>query len=112
MQGQEHFYLVSLRHCPPPRNARSLTFVDILLVLQETFACLVVPKNEAGEMEIFSSTQALTETQHTAAQVTGVPRNRIVARAKRLGGGFGGKESRTSIVRNIFHSTAIYHTRC
>ncbi|GAA5959099.1 hypothetical protein JCM3765_006342 [Sporobolomyces pararoseus] len=76
MQGQEHFYL-------------------------ETFACLVVPKNEAGEMEIFSSTQALTETQHTAAQVTGMPRNRIVARAKRLGGGFGGKESRTAMLSSV-----------
>lgn len=75
MGGQEQFYL-------------------------ETFACLVVPKNEAGEMEIWSSTQALTETQHTAAQVTGMPRNRIVTRAKRLGGGFGGKESRTSMVRS------------
>ncbi|GAA6007894.1 hypothetical protein JCM11491_006528 [Sporobolomyces phaffii] len=74
--GQEHFYL-------------------------ETFACLVVPKNEAGEMEIFSSTQALTETQHTAAQVTGVPRNRIVTRSKRLGGGFGGKESRTAILSSV-----------
>ncbi|GAA5895132.1 uncharacterized protein JCM6883_002329 [Sporobolomyces salmoneus] len=76
MQGQEHFFL-------------------------ETFACLVVPKNEAGEIEIFASSQSLTETQHTAAQVTGVPRNRIVARSKRLGGGFGGKESRTSMLSSV-----------
>lgn len=69
-------------------------------------------------MEVFSSTQALTDCQRWVAQVgftpmtdnfaltrslkvTGVPRNRIVARGKRLGGGFGGKESRPSHVR--FH---------
>jgi len=62
----------------------------------ETMACLVVPKFEGGEMEVFSSTQALTDCQRWVAQVTGVPRNRIVARGKRLGGGFGGKESRPS----------------
>ncbi|KAG5646151.1 hypothetical protein DXG03_004204 [Asterophora parasitica] len=51
---------------------------------------------ESGEMEVFSSTQALTDCQHWVAQVTGVPRNRIVARGKRMGGGFGGKETRSS----------------
>ncbi|GJN88067.1 hypothetical protein Rhopal_001023-T1 [Rhodotorula paludigena] len=66
--GQEHFYL-------------------------ETQACLAIPKLESGELEIVSSTQALTETQHYVAQATGVPRNRIVAKTKRLGGGFGGKLS-------------------
>ncbi|KAK4700783.1 hypothetical protein P7C70_g5458, partial [Phenoliferia sp. Uapishka_3] len=76
MGGQEHFYL-------------------------ETMAALVVPKLEGGEMEVFSSTQALTDAQRWVAQVTGVPRNRIVARGKRLGGGFGGKETRSS------HLTAI-----
>ncbi|KAI9024730.1 putative xanthine dehydrogenase HxA [Hyaloraphidium curvatum] len=74
--GQEHFYL-------------------------ETNACLVVPKLEGGEMEVFSSTQALNDTQKWVAQVTGVPRNRIVARGKRLGGGFGGKESRTAMLAAV-----------
>lgn len=49
-------------------------------------------------MEVFSSTQALTDAQRWVAQVTGVPRNRIVTRSKRLGGGFGGKETRSSHV--------------
>ncbi|KAF5376099.1 hypothetical protein D9615_007759 [Tricholomella constricta] len=71
MGGQEHFYL-------------------------ETMACLVVPKFESGEMEVFSSTQALTDCQRWIAQVTAVPRNRIVCRGKRMGGGFGGKETRPS----------------
>jgi len=68
MGGQEHFYL-------------------------ETNACIVLPKLEDGEMEIFSSTQNLTETQEYVAQVTGVDSNKLVCRAKRLGGGFGGKET-------------------
>ncbi|KAL7272380.1 hypothetical protein RUND412_004817 [Rhizina undulata] len=70
MGGQEHFYL-------------------------ETNACVVVPKLEGGEVEVFSSTQNLTETQTYVAQVLGVPANRVVARVKRLGGGFGGKETRS-----------------
>ncbi|KAK4046018.1 hypothetical protein OIV83_006436 [Microbotryomycetes sp. JL201] len=73
MGGQEHFYL-------------------------ETMAALVVPKLEGGEVEVYSSTQALTDTQRWVSQVTGVPRNRVVAKSKRLGGGFGGKETRTAML--------------
>ncbi|PLN85211.1 xanthine dehydrogenase [Aspergillus taichungensis] len=70
MGGQEHFYL-------------------------ETQACVVIPKLEDGEMEVWSSTQNPTETQAYVAQVTGVANNKIVSRVKRLGGGFGGKETRS-----------------
>src|SRR6266478_2222583 len=35
------------------------------------------------------------ETQEFVSQVTGVPNNRINARVKRMGGAFGGKESRS-----------------
>jgi xanthine dehydrogenase/oxidase len=69
MGGQEHFYL-------------------------ETQGSLCVPDMEDGEMKIYSSSQNPNETQVTAAQATGVPASRIVARVKRMGGGFGGKESR------------------
>nr|GAT58891.1 xanthine dehydrogenase/oxidase [Mycena chlorophos] len=75
MGGQEHFYL-------------------------ETMAVLVVPK-EQGEMDVYASTQSLSDTQRWVAHVTGVPRNRIVAHAKRLGGGFGGKESRSAHISAI-----------
>ncbi|KAI8800353.1 molybdopterin binding aldehyde oxidase/xanthine dehydrogenase [Cladochytrium replicatum] len=68
--GQEHFYL-------------------------ETNASLVVPKGEDDEYEVFASTQNPTETQHLVSHVLGVPANRIVCRVKRLGGGFGGKETRS-----------------
>ncbi|KAI1821227.1 xanthine dehydrogenase [Xylaria intraflava] len=69
MGGQEHFYL-------------------------ETNACVAIPKPEDGEMEIWSSSQNPTESQMHAAKVLGVQANKVVARVKRLGGGFGGKESR------------------
>lgn len=72
----------------------------------ETQACIAVPKLESGEMEIISSTQALTETQHYVAQVTGVPRSRIVAKCKRMGGGFGGKESRTTMLAAVCATAA------
>ncbi|CAN6613268.1 xanthine dehydrogenase [Trichomonascus vanleenenianus] len=60
----------------------------------ETQGCICVPEPEDGEMKVYSSSQNPTETQLFAAQVTGVPASRIVARVKRLGGGFGGKETR------------------
>ncbi|KAF2017116.1 xanthine dehydrogenase [Aaosphaeria arxii CBS 175.79] len=70
MGGQEHFYL-------------------------ETQACVAIPKLEDGEMEVFSSTQNPTETQAYVSKVTGVAANKIVSRVKRMGGGFGGKETRS-----------------
>ncbi|XP_064622237.1 xanthine dehydrogenase/oxidase-like [Lineus longissimus] len=69
MGGQEHFYL-------------------------ETHACIALPKGEDGEMEIFCSAQGPTTLQASVANVLGVPASRITARVKRLGGGFGGKETR------------------
>ncbi|KAF2636577.1 hypothetical protein P280DRAFT_552758 [Massarina eburnea CBS 473.64] len=70
MGGQEHFYL-------------------------ETNSALVIPSGEDGCMEVWSSTQNTMETQEFVSAVTGVPSNRINARVKRMGGGFGGKESRS-----------------
>jgi xanthine dehydrogenase/oxidase len=55
----------------------------------------VIPKKEDGEFEVFASTQHPSETQHMVAHVLGIPSNRVVVRVKRLGGGFGGKESRS-----------------
>ncbi|KAH7357363.1 Molybdopterin-binding domain of aldehyde dehydrogenase-domain-containing protein [Pyrenochaeta sp. MPI-SDFR-AT-0127] len=68
--GQEHFYL-------------------------ETNAALSIPSGEDGAMEVWSSTQNTMETQEFVSAVLGVPSNRINARVKRMGGGFGGKESRS-----------------
>ncbi|KAJ7278970.1 xanthine dehydrogenase [Mycena rebaudengoi] len=52
---------------------------------------VIVPKLESGEMDVYSSTQSLADAQRWVSLATGVPRNRIVAHAKRLGGGFGGE---------------------
>ncbi|XP_064390120.1 xanthine dehydrogenase/oxidase-like isoform X2 [Halichondria panicea] len=69
--GQDHFYL-------------------------ETQGCRAVPKGENGEMEIVSSTQGVEATQKCAARALDVPYNRVVAKVKRIGGGFGGKETRST----------------
>ncbi|XP_031555377.1 xanthine dehydrogenase/oxidase-like [Actinia tenebrosa] len=62
----------------------------------ETQATLAVPKGEDGEMEIFSSCQSPSTGQFLVAKSLGVPASRILMRTKRLGGGFGGKETRFS----------------
>jgi xanthine dehydrogenase/oxidase len=70
MGGQEHFYL-------------------------ETNAALAVPHSEDGSMDIWSSTQNTMETQEFVSHVLSVASNRINARVRRMGGAFGGKESRS-----------------
>ncbi|CAL7940094.1 unnamed protein product [Xylocopa violacea] len=70
--GQEHFYL-------------------------ETLAALVVPKEE-DELEVFCSTQHPSEIQKHIAHILNVHAHKIAVKVKRLGGGFGGKESRSSIL--------------
>lgn len=70
--GQEHFYL-------------------------EGQAALAWP-GEDGEMRICSSTQHPTETQHMVAHVLGCPNNLVTVEVRRMGGGFGGKETQANIV--------------
>ena len=65
--GQEHFYL-------------------------EGQAALALP-GEAGDMVVHSSTQHPTEIQHKVADALGVPMHAVRVETRRMGGGFGGKES-------------------
>ncbi|MBC56318.1 MAG: xanthine dehydrogenase molybdopterin binding subunit [Confluentimicrobium sp.] len=65
--GQEHFYL-------------------------ESQAAMVVPL-EGGDMLVHSSTQHPTEIQHKVAEALAVPMNAVRVEVRRMGGGFGGKES-------------------
>jgi xanthine dehydrogenase large subunit len=65
--GQEHFYL-------------------------EGQASLAIP-GEAGEMTVHCSTQDPTEAQHIVARVLGLPDAFVTVETRRMGGGFGGKES-------------------
>ncbi|KAM3850718.1 xanthine dehydrogenase/oxidase [Diretmus argenteus] len=73
--GQEHFYL-------------------------ETHATLAVPR-EDGEMELFVSTQATAKTQALVSRALGVPASKVLVRVKRMGGGFGGKESRSTLLSTV-----------
>ena len=68
--GQEHFYL-------------------------EGQAALAIP-GEDGDLLIHTSTQHPTEVQHIVAKVLGLPDAAIVAECRRMGGGFGGKESQAT----------------
>ncbi|KAJ3642697.1 hypothetical protein Zmor_025458 [Zophobas morio] len=69
ISGQEHFYL-------------------------ETQSVVVVPKKEDQEMEIYSATQCPSQLAEAVAQLLGIQQNKIVVKAKRVGGGFGGKETK------------------
>ncbi|KAJ1825003.1 hypothetical protein LPJ60_000296 [Coemansia sp. RSA 2675] len=75
----------------------------------ETMCAVAVPKGEDGELEVIASTQNLTETQMTIAQVLGVPASRVICRVKRLGGGFGGKDLR-SVPISAFAALGAHHT--
>ncbi|GGJ39464.1 xanthine dehydrogenase molybdopterin binding subunit [Neoroseomonas lacus] len=68
--GQEHFYL-------------------------ESQIAIAVP-GEDGEFAVTSSTQHPTEVQHVVARILGCDYNRVPVSCRRMGGGFGGKESNAS----------------
>uniref|UniRef100_A0A8C2DYI3 xanthine dehydrogenase n=1 Tax=Cyprinus carpio TaxID=7962 RepID=A0A8C2DYI3_CYPCA len=76
----------------------------------ETNCTVAVPRGEDGEMELFVSTQAASKTQALVAKALGVPANRVVCRVKRMGGGFGGKESRSTILSTVV-AVAAYTTK-
>ena len=69
--GQEHFYL-------------------------EGQAALAVP-GEDEDMTVHCSSQHPSEIQHTVAKVLGVPNHSVTVEVRRMGGGFGGKESQGNL---------------
>lgn len=69
--GQEHFYL-------------------------ETQVASVMPTEDGG-MLVYSSTQNPTEVQKQVAEVLGVSMNKVTVDMRRMGGGFGGKESQAGM---------------
>lgn len=68
--GQEHFYL-------------------------ETQISSVMPTEDGG-MIVYCSTQNPTEVQKLVAEVLAVPMNKVVVDMRRMGGGFGGKETQAA----------------
>ncbi|ENO89312.1 xanthine dehydrogenase, molybdopterin binding subunit, partial [Thauera phenylacetica B4P] len=69
--GQEHFYLEGQVACAAPR--------------------------EDGCMQLWCSTQHPTEMQHVVAHMLGLAAHRVVVETRRMGGGFGGKESQSAL---------------
>lgn len=69
--GQDHFYL-------------------------EGQIALAIP-GERDEMTIFTSTQHPTEVQQMVAHALHVPANAVVVNVRRMGGGFGGKETQMNL---------------
>ncbi len=52
---------------------------------------------EDDEVVVHCSTQHPSEAQHMVAHVLGVPSNAVVVNVRRMGGGFGGKESQMNL---------------
>jgi xanthine dehydrogenase large subunit len=69
--GQDHFYL-------------------------ESQIALAIP-GEEEDMQVFSSTQHPSEVQHMVAQVLGVGSHAVTVEVRRMGGGFGGKETQSNL---------------
>jgi xanthine dehydrogenase large subunit len=69
--GQEHFYL-------------------------ESQAAMAVP-GEDGDVIIHASTQHPTEAQHVVSRILAMPSHAIIVEARRMGGGFGGKETQSTL---------------
>ena len=67
---------------------------DLLSEPKSIFNPLTINSGE-DEMKIIASTQNPTLTQLTVAGVLGLTANKVVVTVKRMGGGFGGKESRS-----------------
>ena len=65
--GQEHFYL-------------------------ESHIAMAIP-GEDDEVTVWSSTQHPTEIQHIVGHVLNIPSNAVTVNVRRMGGGFGGKET-------------------
>ena len=70
--GQEHFYL-------------------------ETNCCMAIPFNDDQELVLYSSTQNPSKTQELTAFALGYDASHVQCHVKRMGGGFGGKESRSYV---------------
>ncbi|WP_254512573.1 xanthine dehydrogenase molybdopterin binding subunit [Anatilimnocola floriformis] len=62
----------------------------------ESQAAIAYP-GEQGQVVVHSSTQNPTEVQHVVADALGLSQHQVVCLCKRMGGGFGGKETQAVI---------------
>ncbi len=56
---------------------------------------------EDDDVTIYSSTQHPSEVQHMVAHAMGVPSNAVTIKVRRMGGGFGGKETQPNLFASI-----------
>ncbi|MDP4557821.1 xanthine dehydrogenase molybdopterin binding subunit [Halomonas meridiana] len=82
------------------QNAEQLIEGELFIGGQEHFylegqACVVVPTEDDGVM-VYTSNQHPSETQKLVAEVLGVPFHAVTVEVRRMGGGFGGKETQAS----------------
>jgi xanthine dehydrogenase large subunit len=75
----------------------------------ETQAAVCIP-GENREMTVHASSQNPTETQLVVAEVLGLQANEVVCEVKRMGGGFGGKETQGNHIA-AWAALLAYHTR-
>ncbi|MFO1211045.1 MAG: xanthine dehydrogenase molybdopterin binding subunit [Amaricoccus sp.] len=83
--GQDHFYL-------------------------EGMIAMAVP-GEDDDVTVYSSTQHPSEVQHMVAHVLGVPSNAVTIIVRRMGGGFGGKETQPNLFASVAAVAAKKHRR-
>ncbi|MHA6644313.1 xanthine dehydrogenase molybdopterin binding subunit [Mesorhizobium sp. A623] len=83
--GQDHFYL-------------------------EGQVSMAVP-GEDDEVTVYCSTQGPTETQHMIAHALGVPNHAVTVEVRRMGGGFGGKETQANQTAVLAAIAAKKHKR-
>jgi xanthine dehydrogenase large subunit len=83
--GQDHFYL-------------------------EGMIAFAIP-GEDDDVTVYSSTQHPSEVQHMVAHVLGVPSNAVTIIVRRMGGGFGGKETQPNLFAAIAAVAAKKHNR-
>ncbi len=69
-----------------------------------------VPKEMDG-MLVYSSTQHPSEMQHVVAHMLGWPTHNVVCECRRMGGGFGGKESQSALFACVA-ALAAHKLRC
>ncbi|GAB5390284.1 MAG: xanthine dehydrogenase molybdopterin binding subunit [Alphaproteobacteria bacterium] len=61
----------------------------------------VARPGEAGEMHVTSSTQHPSEVQHLVARALARADHEVVVEVRRMGGGFGGKETQPALIASI-----------
>lgn len=118
--GQEHFYLETNVTLAVPLgedgemelfvSTQSAAKTQVTILTTNTSyinhfiyqsLCIVPYTNSMSHIGTDDDSMHLSLCQSLVAKALGVPANRVVVRVKRMGGGFGGKESRTTVLSTV-----------